>query len=801
MKRVFYILCAIILQVSACMAQTQGGIVKTLGRPAQKGVPLAGVTIRVMESHNAVVSGKNGAFSLPMRKREGDPFTIQQVQKTGYELNDKDVIGRKYAFSSAHPITIVMVSTKQLQAEKARIEKNAYAVAEKNYKQQLAALEARLKNGTIDVKKYHGQVKSLQSGFEKFQALIDGLAEHYAHIDYDDMDANEREIAQCIENGNFEKADSLIHYCFDATGVLARNLKNLERIERGIGQAKDVITDANRSMAEVLKRQAKDAEYLYQLYTIALARFDNEKAGRYILTRAELDTTNVEWTVQAAKFIADYRSDYDEAMRCYDRAERYASKQPTWLSTIYTNKGSIYLEQGKYIEAIKADSIALGLNLNLYGKNDLSTLRTINNIAVALKKLGLLKQALVTWNTVYSIAIADKDTDREFIATVCNNISTTCADLGLHSMALEFGHKALDAYKAKGSVKGEALACCNIGGCYSSMGQYQEALDCFDRSEQLFKKLFGEDNPQVAWVLAKKGNLYSGLGDTKKAYQYNKRSLDIYKRFYDAKSVVVANALANFAAVNPNKQEAKAQVDTALTVLISQYGERQLDVAHAYYKQAVICEDMEQYAESEKRLQRALLIYNTIIGTRYNSFSAQCYASLSDVELGLNRMDKAVEYMNQAVEISDSVNGDRINLLKLTALHQKAALLLQQKNMADCKALCLQVIDDSKQVTELFGDKISDFYLILSAITMAEAKTKDLIVEKFSQALDYALKAYRYKVKVKGQDDDALQSSIYNILVMSGVLKQFGNAVSSEIADIIKHNPQQVQNALSKAKQ
>ena len=790
-----------ILHAIACLAQNQSGMVKTLGRPAQKGVPLAGVTVRIAEAHNAVVSGKDGAFSLPMNKKDGESFVIRQVQKAGYELNDRDLIGRKYAFSSTHPITIVMVSAKQLQAEKARIENNAYSVAEKNYKNKLAALEAQLKNGQIDAENYNGQIRSLQGDFERFQSLIDGLSEHYAHIDYDEMDENEKEIAQCIENGNFDKADSLIHQCFDVTDVLSRNLKALDRIEQGISQAKDVIADTNRLMAEVLKRQAKDAEYLYQLYTIALARFDNEKAGQYILTRAELDTTNVEWTVQAAKFIADYRSDYDEAMRCYDRAERYASKQPTWLSTIYTNKGSIYLEQGKYVEAIKADSIALGLSLNLYGEKALLTLKLINNTAATLRKLGQLKQALVTWNTVYSIAIADKDTDREFIATVCNNISTTCADLGLHSMALEFGHKALDAYKAKGSVKGEALACCNIGGCYSGMGQYQEALDCFDRSEQLFKKLFGEDNPQVAWVLAKKGNLYSGLGDTKKAYQYNKRSLDIYKRFYDAKSVVVANALADFAAVNPNKQEAKAQVDSALTVLISQYGERQLAVADAYYKQAVICEDMEQYAESEKRLQRALLIYNTIIGTRYNSFSAQCYASLSDVELGLNRMDKAVEYMNQAVEINDSVNGDRINLLKLTALHQKAALLLQQKNMADCKALCLQVIDDSKQVAELFGDIISDFYLILSAITMAEAKTKDLIVEKFSQALDYALKAYHYKVKVKGQDDDALQSSIYNILVMSGALKQFGNAVSSEIADIIKNNPQQVQNALSKAKQ
>lgn len=800
MKRTLCIL-YFILHAIACLAQNQSGMVRTLGRPAQKGVPLAGVTVRIAEAHNAVVSGKDGAFSLPINKKDGESFVIRQVQKAGYELNDRDLIGRKYAFSSTHPITIVMVSAKQLQAEKARIENNAYSVAEKNYKNKLAALEEQLKNGQIDAEKYSGQIRSLQGDFERFQSLIDGLSEHYAHIDYDEMDENEKEIAQCIENGNFDKADSLIHRCFDVTDVLSRNLKALDRIEQGISQAKDVIADTNRLMAEVLRRQAKDAEYLYQLYTIALARFDNEKAGQYILTRAELDTTNVEWTAQAANFMDDYQSDYDKAMRYYDRAERYASKHPAWLSTIYTNKGSMYLEQGKYIEAIKADSIALGLNLNLYGKNGLSTLETINNIAVALKKLGQLKVALVTLNTVYSIAVNDRDMDLGFIATVCNNICTTCMDLGLHSMALEFGDKALEFYKKEESVKGEALALCNIGGCYDMMGLHQEAWNYYDRSETLFKKLFGEDNPSVAWVLAEKGGRYAAIGDLKRAYQCNKRSLAIYKRFYDAKSVVVAKALADFAAVNPNKPEAKAQVDSALTVLVSHYGERQLAVADAYYTQAIISADMEQSVESERQLQRALLIYNTIIGTRYNQFSAQCYASLSDVELGLNRMDKAVEYMSQAVEISDSINGDIINPLKLTALYQKAALLLQQKNMADCRALCLQVIDDSKQVAELFGDKISDFYLILSAITMAEAKTKDLIVEKFNQALDYALKAYHYKVKVKGQDDEALQSSIYNILVISGVLKQLGNAVSSEIADIIKHNPQQVQNALSKAKQ
>ena len=800
MKRTFYIL-YFILQVVACFAQSQSGKVKTLGRPTQKGVPLPGVTVRVMDCHNAIVSGKNGEFSFSTNKKEGESFAIRQVQKAGYELNDRDVIGRKYAFSSTHPITIVMVSTKQLQSEKIRIENNAYAVAEKNYNKKLATLEAQLKNGKIDTDKYNDQIKSLQSNFEKFQSLIDGLSEHYAHIDYDDMDNNEREIAQYIENGDFGKADSLIHQCFDATDVLVRNIKALDKIEQGISQAKDVIVDANRSMAEVLRRQAKDAEYLYQLYTIALAQFDNEKAGKYILTRAELDTTNVEWTVEAAKFLAGYRSDYDEAMRYYDRAERYASKIPAWLSTIYSNKGGIYLEQGKYVEAIKADSIALSISTKLYGNKSPFTLKLINNTALTVKKLGQPRQALTYWKAVFDIVENETEMDIGFIAAVCNNIGTTCAELGNYPLALEFGCKALDAYKKNGSVEGEALANCNIGGCYCGMGQYYEALEYFDKSEKLYTKLLGADNPKVAWVLVKKGNLYEAIGDMNRAYQHNKRSLELYKRFYDVKSIVVANALVNFASVNPNKREAKAQIDSALTVLIGQHGEGQLEVADAYYKQAIICEYMEQYVESEKLLQRALLIYNTVIGSRYNSFSAQCYACLSDVELGLNNMDKAMEYMNNAVEISDSINGNRINLLKLTASYQKAYILFQQGNMVDCKVLCLQIIEDYKQVTDLFGDKISDFHLILSSIVLGEAKTKEMIEEKISEAINHALKAYKYKLKVKELDDDSLQNAIYNILLLSGALKQLGNAVPLEIADIIRNNPKQVQKALSRAKQ
>lgn len=84
---------------------------------------------------------------------------------------------------------------------------------------------------------------------------------------------------------------------------------------------------------------------------------------------------------------------------------------------------------------------------------------------------------------------------------------------------------------------------------------------------------------------------------------------------------------------------------------------------------------------------------------------------------------------------------------------------------------------------------------------MGEAKTKDMIVGKFSEALGYALRAYEYKVKVKGPDDDSLQSSIYNILILNAILMQYDSAThASEIENIIKSNPQQTRKALSKTK-
>lgn len=280
---------------------------------------MGGVSIKVKGEHNLVLSKNDGSFSMLLpNKKIGDSYSLQEVRKKGYELNETSILGRQYVFSDRVPLTIVMVSSAQLLADKQRIENNAYKVAVKSYKQKLALLEEQKETGAIIAEKYREQLQELQNRFENYQSLIDGLAEHYAHTDYDELNDKEREINICIETGNLERADSLLQFLFDPIDVLKRNKEALAKLNEQVMEAEGIIDQANKDLAAVLKQQDKDAEHLYQLYTIALARFDNENAGKYIETRAELDTTNVDWQIEAGSYLQN--------QRLFDKAEKYYNK-------------------------------------------------------------------------------------------------------------------------------------------------------------------------------------------------------------------------------------------------------------------------------------------------------------------------------------------------------------------------------------------------------------------------------------------------------------------------------------------
>lgn len=253
MRLVVFLMCIIFLGVEL-NAQIVRGYVKTQGRPNKPGKALAGVTINWRGNINAVVSSSEGKFSVSFPdKKNGDAVYLVNVRKVNYELIDPELIGRPLIFSTEVPIEIVMVSSAELEANRKRIRKNAYRKAEANYQKKVRILEKQTKESEITLEQYQLQLQQLQDNYDKYVSLIDGMADRYARTDYDHLNLIDREINICIENGDLDRADSLIHTVFDPLTVLEKSRKTKAEIESRMQLAQEIIDKANEDKDAIRK--------------------------------------------------------------------------------------------------------------------------------------------------------------------------------------------------------------------------------------------------------------------------------------------------------------------------------------------------------------------------------------------------------------------------------------------------------------------------------------------------------------------------------------------------------------------
>lgn len=204
--------------------RSQMGYVKTLGRPGEKGHPISGVTIQIA-GKPAVLSNTEGNFWIGIN--HGEEFKITAVRKQGYELINPDVLLNRRLIASDAPIVIVLCETEKLLADKKRVEDYAYKKAEKKYQQRIALLEKEKESNSIAAEQYREQLQLLQMQLETNLSQVGYMADRYARTDYDELSEMEQVINRCIENGNLERADSLINWSRKMVNDLEKMLDSI----------------------------------------------------------------------------------------------------------------------------------------------------------------------------------------------------------------------------------------------------------------------------------------------------------------------------------------------------------------------------------------------------------------------------------------------------------------------------------------------------------------------------------------------------------------------------------------------
>ena len=486
----------------SCSAITQPGYVKTVARPNLPSQRMDGVVIRVRGSHNAVESRETGDFALLLANlQNGEPYALSSIVKSGYEPAEQELIGKTLPCSDQVPLEILLVNKLALMQEKEAIAAKARTNVERYYSEQLAMLEAQLAVKQIAENDFHLRLQQLEAQYERFEPLVEAISDRFARTDYDRMDSLTLMIQSAIEDGDAAEAERLIRL----KGDLDEREAAIARQEQANREAQRVLAEASSQLEQRIRETQRDkrelADDYYRLYSSFLTRFMNDSAAVYIQRRAQLDTTNVDYQLQAGQFMAYILCDYTAARRYYDRAYRIClsdyGEQSGQMATTCHEIGYVLKQQRFLDEALSWYERSLSFREHVRGKESGATAEALNNLGELYRAKKDLKQAMKMHRRALHIRQKLMGAESMEVAESKSNIGGVYYDEGQFTKAEQLYREAYAIYVTQtlGSQRRLADVNNNLGAVCFMQSKYADAVDYFENALSLYRQLFGSAHP------------------------------------------------------------------------------------------------------------------------------------------------------------------------------------------------------------------------------------------------------------------------------------------------------------------
>ena len=715
MKNILFAILTFLLTAIAVQAQGvihQSGYVRTVGRPNLKsGKRLPGVLLRISGQHNLVKSGKNGTFTLTFSgMKEGrDAFRFSSIRLAGYDLQEKEVIGRPYAISSTIPIEVVLVP----QALKEELQTRIRQQIEASYSKKLRSIQSQQK---LSGELYQKRLAQLEAEYEKRDLLVDNMVERYASIDYAHMRPFEQSLCTFIERGELEKADSLL--ATTNVNQLQTDYTRLTARGKALREALASNTQAEVSVYQQLVTILEGKADIFKL------KFENDSAAFYLEKVALLDTTNIEKATNAAIFFREVMVDHDKALAYNMMALRQAIRQKgekcADAGICYENMAIIHTEQEQYREAFNCYGKALSIQLFIYGDKSEKISNLYNNMGTAYYHLCRYQEALNVFQRALDILqpIHQEQANSD-VAWTFYNLSLVHTALSLYSQAKEYAEKALHIWLSltPKSEKWLTSVYTLLGNILYDMEQYAQALEYQQKAFGLAKRIYGPLHPKT-------GDCHNLLGKIL-------LSLNKYEEAWDS-------------------------FEKALLCYRSNYGEKHSSIADIYLNEATILTMRGKAAEALPLQEKALHIYEDIQGYEGEN-RAICYQQLAMSYMTLQQYDQCMEMFDKALRAFIATFGKNHEQVANTKLLMASVWL--QQNQPD-KALAL--FEECRNLLlTIHGERsssVANCYMNIGAV--------HLKLMHFRQALDYFKKSRDIYEKLEGNHTETiqtLQTAIYKV--------------------------------------
>lgn len=646
------------------LAQTQKGYVKTKGRLGNDGQvipgePLSEVTIKVKD-RNAVMSDKRGDFSFPMPDKT---YYLEDVSKNGYVLIDPDVLSKQYSYSKNK--LVVVLDTKANQLEE-RMEMNSKIMAAQ--RKMIDDLRAEVKQlkaeNKITEEEYGKRLQKIVDMQEENQQMVEEMVERYSKIDYDMMSDFDCQFSAYLLNGDLLRADSLLN----TKGDLTKRTKDYNQLKEANAKERENLETKRKKLekseAAAIKMRDDLASDCYKRFEILKMQHKNDLAAYWLEERVKLDTTNVEWQIDAGDFLHEYIADYDKAKYYYElglrRAEIQYGYRNEWKWLLYNRIGRVFLNQSNYDTAMYYYDKAIYNLKCIEGEDNHEIARGYNDIGVIyysegdfFKAIEFYNKALLIFESLYGVNCSD-------LGSVLNNLGIVYNDMDEDKKALDYYWRALSIYK---NLYGEihqnvAMSYYNVSMLYYMSGEYDKSLEYNQKSLDIFLSIYGENHPNVASCYNNFGALYSVMGSFEKALEYHNKALNIRESIFGDKHTDVVTTYINLGKVYVkigHDMDALACYLQALSITETTTIDKS-KIIYCYQYLGDLYNDMGNYEKSYDYINQALLLSIEVFGENH-SMVANMYNSIAFVCYNMGNIDKSLELFKKASTIVKNIEG------------------------------------------------------------------------------------------------------------------------------------------------
>ena len=689
MRRLFIALtCALV--ALAAVSQSQQGLVKTKGRgPASNptaGTPLPNASIS-LKNNNTVVSAAGGKFAIPVR---GGKYSLQSVKKKGYELLDPDILFKSYSYSS-NQLVIAMVTREQKSEDVEKAKRQIRRRMQSRIDAMEDSIQALMDKLQITQQQYSEAMKALDEERDRNGELISKMAEHYAKIDYDQINEIDQQIEDLIMAGDLGQAFSLLR----SKGAVDDRLAEVQREEAALdAEAAELERRLQTHKAALAGHNTKKndlAEDCYKYFKAFVMDMRPDSALKYIEMRANIDTLNSRWQFDAASYCMR-RGLTERAEMYFQRALKQVRQlaennpeeyEPELAMTLY-NAALIECQWPHGDRAINDFQEAVSI-LSRLAEDDMQVYgpylaAAMNNLALFCMgnddRLAQCKQWFEEARDIYwSFAQEDPPAYIPLVADVLNNMAQLYEKCGLFDNSDECYQQALGIYSklAESNPKAYngnvAVMLSNIAALRDLQGVSGE--DYLTRALEIYRGLDKEDpqryGPLLAGVLNNLSRLYYNEGRHDEGCRATDEMLDIYRKIVpDATlykpllaSRLYEHAIRLYQDGHPEQSEPLLQESLTLCRDLARiYPDDYLpEVAKVLRNLAATCNKLNRLTDGEKLYQEELAI-NLQLASQdpplYNADVARSYGNLSNQALLMKDWDLAIDLASKGLAIDNS---------------------------------------------------------------------------------------------------------------------------------------------------